>query len=735
MKPIQLDKFDPNPYQPETRRDIPPDEVAALAQSIVEVGLIHVPVVREGKDGRYQVADGWRRLAAYRHLAKTDHKYNLMPAEVRELTDRQMADTVLHSAHFRKDLTPIEQAQAFEKYLEEFKCTQGELAKRSGLSQGELANTIRLLLLPAELQYLVASGTLPQTHARHFLRLNALPKMQKELLQDFLKDGMSVNLLDRQVHNRIWQNSKSLNPKADSWERPAFDVTSCKGCEFMVQATEPYGNRKSEQRCVKDECWKKKNEEAVAKLAKEMQEKVKKELGGKKLLTSKDLQHNEYQHLESYTMKDMDNPKECSGCEHVAMFKYRIEDTVALERVCLKPSCYRSKKAKKTRDENKVKAVEDKQLTAQLVPTLQHAHASPRNAVLVIARHIIPRLSAAAKIDLLAAFPDLPRQKNHILDIEKLTVDLEGKSLDDLLALTVSTIICDGRRASASYDRFSTKLSADLQLDISTLDGTLEKHRAKITVWQEANCRGCSNANQVLIGTGRECCQHTYNKKILSDGNCERGKAHQAQTESKQAPVARVEGTEATEPTSNTPSSERRTVLGKTEDGKFFIREDDIPVGIPEGVRLAHLVPDSECQNCNLAATDHTFDFKFPAPSKSASNGVVYQKVCIKDYRAWEHKQGVPADQRAKQLDDETTSTPAEITELPRSETKPPENETTTADNETKTPKIETPATLTHPHKNVAPKKVKMTSKKSSLSPDKSNGSGKLKNENKTRKV
>lgn len=687
MKPIELDKFDPNPYQPETRRDIPEEEVAALAQSIIEVGLIHVPVVREGKDGRYQVADGWRRLAAYKHLVKTDHKYTLMPAEVRELTDRQMADTVLHSAHFRKDLTPIEQAQAYERYLKEFKCTQEEMARRSGISQGELANTVRLLLLPQELQYLVGSGTLPQTHARHFLRLNVLPKQQKELLQNFLKNGMSVNVLDREVHGAIWQNSQSLNPKGESWGRPTFDVTSCKGCEFIAQATEPWGNKRSEQRCVKVECWDKKEEAAQQAHIKEVQADLAKIVKGKKVFTSADLDYNQRADLSDYSRKDIDNPKECNTCDKVVLFKHDLKNPGAPEKVCTNPACMRAKKAKKTRDTNKIKATEDKDLTAQLVPTFQHAHASPRSAVLVIARHIIPRLSAAAKVDLLQAFPDLPKLANHHLDVDQLVVDIENKELDDLLALTVSTIICDSRRASSNYDKYNTKLSAELELDIATLDGTLEKHRAKITAWQEDNCRYCHLAKAALIGTGKDACGQTYNRQLDEKGNCKTGQTAKGKVAESSEKTVKVSRSGAIDPDSTAAltihalhTNDHNTTLSKTEDGKFFIEEKQKPEGLAEGLAEGPL----PCDTCaNDGKTCHREHFH----AVDGKTGYVCELKVDRDKGKKKKKEDANPPDSAKPTETKTKMSSRKPSPIP---TEP--NTSGKLDNETKTSKVRSSA-------------------------------------------
>jgi ParB family chromosome partitioning protein len=527
---IYIDKIDANPYQPETRREVPESEAADLAKSIQEIGLIHFPVVRPSPktDGRYEMADGWRRLAAFRYLVKSgDKKYEVIAAEIRDLPDRAMADTILHSVHFRKDLNPIQQAETFSRYLKDFKVTQDELAKHNNLSQGELGNTLRLLQLPAEIQYLVANGTLPQTHARHLLRLNLLPKVQDRLVKDILKGEVTANELDRSIHRIIWQASKSLNPKSSDWpedKRPLFEDKECASCEFRVMANNGYGNDKSEPRCMKKECWDKKQKAAVAARVEE----VKKQVGGVQIFTNKDLPHDKKGDMSEYTMKELDNPGECKNCPKVALYKYELTGPGKPERVCTDPSCQRRKKSTKTKNANKVKVDQDKALTQTIVPVFQHAHKDPKSAVLVIARHTVSRISADAKNDILKAFPNLPKLANGRLDAEKLEAKIESMTLDELLDVVVTSIISDKRRAEASYgSRYSVKLSPELELDIATLEGNLEKYRAKITAWQELNCRHCHLAKLDFIGTGKNACGQTYNRKIDKNGNCSTGQQAQ----------------------------------------------------------------------------------------------------------------------------------------------------------------------------------------------------------------
>ncbi|MDD4986840.1 MAG: ParB/RepB/Spo0J family partition protein, partial [Dehalococcoidales bacterium] len=621
---ISIELFDPNPYQPETRIQVTDQVAEQYGKSILQHGLLQTPLARVSPksktrkdlrgDYRYEMGDGWLRLTGFRWLVKNGHPdFKTIPCEVRDLSDEQMAHLVFEANGVRKDLNPIETATYFQKYLSDFGVTEGKLAEIHGLSQGEVANTIRLLQLPKDVQYLVGQGTLSQTHARHLLRLNKVPELQAKAVKAVIKDNIPVSRLANDVEVELWQHSKSLNAKSEeSYNRPTFDVETCKGCEHTVEASYPYGNRKKELRCLNPECWDKKEAAAVAVKVKEAKAELEKDFKGQKVFTNKDLSYNQREDLSEYTLKLLDNPGECKKCDKVVLYKYDLKAAGKPEKVCTNPQCMRQKKAKKTRDENKIRSGEDKALTAKLAQAFVHAP-SPRSAMLIYARHHIPGISAAAKEDLAVLVPGLPKLANGHLNMDKLMVQVEEKPLDELLKLVVAAEFCQVRRQH-SYEKFNTKLTAELKKDLATIEGTLEKHVEELKVWQEANCRGCSNAKDVLVGSGLECCEYTYNKKILDDGTCERGKAHKAKTESKRASVVNEEASSEEKPTDSTPRSEREVVKGipadtpaaraihaihaiHTNDKKALERE---LAGVPDGVRLVEEVPDEECKKCAL---------------------------------------------------------------------------------------------------------------------------------------
>jgi ParB family chromosome partitioning protein len=154
----------PNPRQP--REEFKEEALAGLTASIREVGVIQPILVRRLDDGGYELVAGERRLRAARAAGLAT-----IPAVIRE-TDQtdQLREALIENLH-REDLNPLEMAAGFHELLDELGASQEELAARLGFSRAHIANTIRLLQLPAKIQKLVAEGTLQAGHARALLGL------------------------------------------------------------------------------------------------------------------------------------------------------------------------------------------------------------------------------------------------------------------------------------------------------------------------------------------------------------------------------------------------------------------------------------------------------------------------------------------------------------------------------------------------------------------------------------
>jgi ParB family transcriptional regulator, chromosome partitioning protein len=180
----------PNPRQP--RESFEEEALGALAASIREVGVLQPIVVRRRERG-YELVAGERRLRAARLAGLAT-----VPAVIRETDDSEsLREALIENIH-RQDLAPLEMAAAFQELQDDLGVSQEELAERLGYSRPHVANTIRLLQLPAEVQRLVAEGGLSAGHARALLALED-PEAQRTLGLRIAAEDLSV----RQVEDLV----------------------------------------------------------------------------------------------------------------------------------------------------------------------------------------------------------------------------------------------------------------------------------------------------------------------------------------------------------------------------------------------------------------------------------------------------------------------------------------------------------------------------------------------------
>jgi ParB/RepB/Spo0J family partition protein len=163
---ISIDLIDPNPYQPRQTED--PAAVAEIAESIKRNGLMQTPIGRQ-VNGRYQLAFGHTRLAAFR-LNQED----CMPLIIRELDDLQMFELGVAENVKRRDLNPIEQAEAMKRYMTEFNKTSVEAGEFFNVSEEQVRGTVRLIKLVPEAQKTLAAGKINITAARSILSMQKI---------------------------------------------------------------------------------------------------------------------------------------------------------------------------------------------------------------------------------------------------------------------------------------------------------------------------------------------------------------------------------------------------------------------------------------------------------------------------------------------------------------------------------------------------------------------------------
>jgi ParB family chromosome partitioning protein len=179
---IEVERIRPNPRQP--RRDFSAEELAGLADSIVRHGLLHPVVVRESAEG-YELVVGERRWRAARLAGLTT-----VPAMVKDVASRELLEMALVENVQRHDLNPIELALAF-RALTEGGATQEQVGERVGLDRSTIANHLRLLELPRELQQEVETGVLSAGHAKALLQIDN-PERRRHLRDRIVANQLSV---------------------------------------------------------------------------------------------------------------------------------------------------------------------------------------------------------------------------------------------------------------------------------------------------------------------------------------------------------------------------------------------------------------------------------------------------------------------------------------------------------------------------------------------------------------
>lgn len=201
---IPVDQISPSPYQPRTIFD--EERLEELCQTIRVHGLIQPIVVRRVEDG-YECIAGERRLRAVKKLELPS-----IPAIIKEMNDSQAASISLIENLQREELTAIEEAQAYQQLIEIHQLTQESLAQRLGKSQSTIANKLRLLQLPLEVQDELMKRTITERHARALLSLPT-DEQRLHLLQEILQHQLNVKQTEERI--RRIKESKRQSKRTD----------------------------------------------------------------------------------------------------------------------------------------------------------------------------------------------------------------------------------------------------------------------------------------------------------------------------------------------------------------------------------------------------------------------------------------------------------------------------------------------------------------------------------------
>ena len=205
LREILVEKIVPNKYQP--RREFIEEKIKELAESIKQNGLLQSITVRDIGNGFYELIAGERRLRAIKYL-----QYPKTKAIVKELTDEQMATLALIENIQREELTPIEEAHAYQELLRINKLTQDELAKSLGKTQATVANKLRLLKLSKKVIDAINTKKITERHGRAMVKLDS--SAQEKLLIQILSQNLNVSQTEEKIDTylKIKKDTKVFNP-------------------------------------------------------------------------------------------------------------------------------------------------------------------------------------------------------------------------------------------------------------------------------------------------------------------------------------------------------------------------------------------------------------------------------------------------------------------------------------------------------------------------------------------
>ena len=188
---IETDRIIPNRYQP--RKVLDERGLRELTESVRRTGILQPVIVRRGPDGRYELIAGERRWRAAQAAG-----LEKIPAVVKEATDEEHLALALIENLQREDLNPVDAAQAYKRLGEEFHLKQEEIALRIGKNRSTVANELRLLALPVEIQEEIRGGRLSAGHAKALLALSESPD-QIRVARRIIQKGLSVRQTERLV--------------------------------------------------------------------------------------------------------------------------------------------------------------------------------------------------------------------------------------------------------------------------------------------------------------------------------------------------------------------------------------------------------------------------------------------------------------------------------------------------------------------------------------------------------
>lgn len=209
VQEISVKDIRPNPYQP--RKIFTVEGIEELKQSIIQHGILQPIIVKKSIKG-YEIVVGERRFRAAKEAG-----LEKVPVVIRDFSSSEMMELAVLENLQREDLTPIEEAAAYQTLLDRLDVTQEELAKRLGKSRPHITNHIRLLSLPRSIQELITQGTISMGHGRALLGLKNKDLLNK-LVEKIVKEEMNVRQLEQyiqQLNESVPRETKKPAVKKD----------------------------------------------------------------------------------------------------------------------------------------------------------------------------------------------------------------------------------------------------------------------------------------------------------------------------------------------------------------------------------------------------------------------------------------------------------------------------------------------------------------------------------------
>lgn len=232
---VETDKIVPNPFQP--RKHFDEEKLQQLADSLKQHGLLQPIVVSRKSGDEYELIAGERRLEASK-IAGLEK----VPVIIKKATDQQKLELALIENIQRHNLNVIEEARAYKQLQEKFGLTQEEIALRSGKSRSSVANHLRLLNLPVEIQKALQEGRITEGHARTILAVSN-PEKQRALFQLIIRENLSV----RQIEDKVREVAVSSHKRKIKNTDPALEQQQQNLSEILGTKTKIRKNSKGGQ--------------------------------------------------------------------------------------------------------------------------------------------------------------------------------------------------------------------------------------------------------------------------------------------------------------------------------------------------------------------------------------------------------------------------------------------------------------------------------------------------------